>query len=433
MPDYSRLTFSVPTPDQRIGFSGMTVYGNRSYAAGDEWLTKLTNTQRDRFFRTILDNVGVVAVSSRLMANLMAQVVYTIVPADDTPEAIDDALLMDTLWRTMEIPWSRVVAEIGRTAPMWGWSFHEAVYKKDDSGLSIKGLYLIRQDSRYLWHWEDDGRTVTALEQMTRSGQHATIPLVKGFHFVPDTSTGDPEGCPILRNLYPDYIGYVNSTTAMDVGVKKDATGSLVATVPVDIYTAAAGDQSIGENAAATTLLKSVQSDTAGFQNGERSGFTLPGATDSDGKPTGWGITMLQGAGARQFNALENARFYQNNMLTAMLTQFLGLGAAGKGGMGSQGGLSASQTELLDLSLGGMLDNLCDAVTTQVIRPLAELRGMSTVPRMTHGPIRPPDLMALAQALGVAVKAGMVSPSPEIEAWILDLFGAPAKTAKGDL
>ncbi len=316
---------------------------------------------------------------------------------------------------------------------MWGWSFHETVYNKDAAGMvGLRGFYLVRHDSRYTWDWDNDGRNLIALEQMTKNGQYSVIPLVKALHFVPDTTTGDPEGCPLLRNLYTDYIGYVNSTTAMDVGVKKDATGSLHATVPIDVYEKANSDQSIPENAAATALLKAVQKDVAGFQNGERSGFTTPPDKDTEGNPTGWSLTQLPGGGQRQFSALENARFYQNNMMVTLLTQFLMLSSA-KSGMGSQGGLSSSQMELLDLSLGGMLDAMCDAVTKQAIRPLSALRGLSTCPRMTHGPIRPRDLKALADVLGVAVKAGIVSPTPELESWLLDIFGAPAKTAKGDL
>lgn len=419
MPDQPSLT-------TLIAYSGFPNYGTTSYAAQDERHRDLQGTRRDTVFAEMLEGDSLIAVSFGIMANLAAQVPYTFTAADATdPEAVAIAEEFGAMWKALKTPWTDVVKEAIRGAA-WGYSLHELVAEMRDGQPTLTDLFHIRQDSRYCWHWGEGGREVVAVEQLTRSGQHATIPMGKILHFVADASSGDPEGRPWLRPLYKDYRAQNTTTDYAVIGVGKDATGMVVARVPVKLFADSLqpGSAEYTDAAAAVTA---ITKNVSAMQRGAREGLVFPSSEDEDGRKTGYNIEQLQGGGARQFDHLALIKHFEGRIGRGLLTQFLLLGTDKAGSFA----LSADQTELLGVALGGLLDSLVDAANQQVVARIADLRGIPTDlrPRLTRGALDKPDLAKLGGFLGEMIKAGVVTPDAALEAHVRSAAELPAVDA----
>ncbi len=411
-------------PNQ-LGYPGYPAYSGRSWAGADEFHRELTGTLADKKFVEMQANHGLILTSRILLTALAQQTRWDIQAASTEPAALAAAEAVKAAWSNMETPWRRVLGEL-MTAVFWGWSFHEVVYQADSRGriTGLRGLYFCRQDTRQSWHWTPDNREVRALEQLTRAGQHATIPTAKALHLVLDTSTASPEGMGFLRALYLDYRDQMQVRTATLIGLQKDATGTLSIRVPVELWVAAtAGDTT------ATTQLTAIQQAAARFQRGEREALVLPGEKDAEDKPTGWGAKLLSGGGRRQFDHEALIQLFERRIATTLLTQFLLLGQ--KAGSFA---LSSDQTELMGVTLGGILDLMASAITQQVYRPLTQLLGFDAAlcPALVHGPIDRPSLEALAALLTAGNATGLLKPDASLEAHIRDVAGFPAATTAED-
>jgi len=403
----------------RIGFSGYPVYGNRSYPGSDEVHRELQGTQADRKYREMLDNHGLIATTQRIIAAICQQCRWSIAPSiGGDPNAITAADFVRTQWQEMAVSWGQVLAEM-LSAAMLGWSWHEVVYKRIGSGLlGWEGFYFCRQDTRLSWIWDDDGRHVVALEQLTNAGQHAVISAAKSLHYIADPTMGSPEGRAILRSLYIYYRNLMDTLTDLQIGLRHDATGMLDLQVPIDTFTAAAGGDTV-----AVATVDSVKKSVATMQRGERSGIVRPSTYDADGNRTGWDIGMLSGAQRPRVDGLALANMYEQRIASALLTQFLLLGQSASGSFA----LSADQTELLGIVLTGWCTDIADCFNQQAIKPLCELNGIDAkyMPKLTHGPIDSPNLSALASLLGTAVKEGILTPDAALEEYVRDSAGLP--------
>lgn len=409
-----------------IAYSGFPSYGTTSYAAQDERHRELQGTRRDVTFAEMLEGDSLIAVSFGIMANLAAQVAYTFSASDATnPESVAIAEEFGAMWKAMRTPWTDVAKEQVRGSA-WGYSLHEMVVEMRDGQPTLTDLFHIRQDSRYCWHWADGGREVVAVEQLTRSGQHAIIPMSKILHFVADNSSGDPEGRPLLRPLYKDYRAQNTTTDYAVIGVGKDATGMVVARVPVSLFADSLQPGSANYTDAAAAV-SAITKSVSAMQRGAREGLVFPAAKDADGKETGYDIAQLQGGGSRQFDHLALIKHFEGRIGRGLLTQFLLLGTDKAGSFA----LSADQTELLGVALGGLLDSMMDAVNQQVVATIADLRGVpeDMRPLLVRGPLDKPDLAKLGAFIAEMIKAGVLTPDVGLERYARSAAELPATDA----
>lgn len=420
------MDFSTPLlPLERQSHSGFPTFGGRSYAGADEWHRELQGTLADRKYREMLDNHGLIGTAFHLMTCLAQQASWTIAPAEATPEAEAVAEEVRVAWKKLETSWHQVLSELLTALPC-GWSWHEVVYVGIKGQITgWKGLYFVRQDTRQDWRWDTAGQEVEALFQLTKSGQTALLPTAKALHFVPDTTTGNPEGRPWLRRLYRDYRDQLQIRTATLVGLQKDATGMGVLTIPADTWVKAANG-----DAEASSLVADAKAGVVRLQRGEREGIVLPAGKDGEGNPTGWGIELLKGSGPRQFDHVKLDELCEQRIATTLLVQFLLLGQKKAGSFA----LSSDQTELLGISIGAVLDTLCETVSVQLFRRFVELRGHdpALAPTLTHGPIEGPDLGALAQLLETAAKTGALEIDQNLKDFVREQAGLPAKTSTSE-
>lgn len=412
-------------PGTRLSYSGYPVYGTRSYPGTDEFHRELTGTLGDRKYREMLSNHALTATAFTLIISLCKGARWSLAPANETPEAIAAHAAVEAAWNAMSTPWRSVLAEMLTALPL-GWSWHEVVYRAQGSRIvGLEGLYFVRQDSRLDWRYNADGRTLEALDQLTRAGQSATIPLAKSVHFVPDTTFQSPEGNPWLRSMYVDYRDQQMVKTDMLIGTHKDATGMLTVYIPVETWNAATdGD------ATAVSTLNAVKTGAQNLQRGERECLILPQSTDSEGKPTGWGVELLKSGGQRQFDHVAIIQAAEQRIAVRWLVQFLLLGQEKSASFA----LSSDQTALLGFVLSGILDDLCGCLHKQLLIPLTELLGFDAAlaPQMTHGPLDEPSLAQLAQFLKVAVETGTITPDDSLEGYVRSIAGLPPRSAKDE-
>jgi len=417
-----------PPSNRPIGYSGFPTFGDRSFAAGDERHRELQGTRRDVAFAEMMEGDSLIAIAFRLMGNLCAQVAYHFQPANaEDPEAVEICAEFQAMWGQMATPWPQVVKEAVKGSA-WGWSLHEMTWEARNGAPWLTGLHHIRQDSRQEWYWRDE-REVVAMYQMTRSGQTALIPLSKALHFRDDLASGDPEGTPLLRSVYIDWRNFKVISENMLIGSGKDATGMAVAQVPMATF-ASANDSAAADHTSAATVLTAIKRDLSALQRGAREGLVVPSEVDESGQPTGFKIGLLQSGGQRQFNHLEIAKYFESRIARGLLVQFLMLGSGKTGSFA----LSADQTELLGVFLGGLLDGFLGATNQQVVARLCDLQGIPTDkrPKLTRGEIDKADLAKLGAFLQAASSAGMLSPDPKIEDHLRAEAGLPARDVAGE-
>ena len=200
----------------------------------------------------------------------------------------------------------------------------------------------------------------------------------------------------------------------------------VVARVPVKLFADSLqpGSAEYTDAAAAVTA---ITKNVSAMQRGAREGLVFPSSEDEDGRKTGYNIEQLQGGGARQFDHLALIKHFEGRIGRGLLTQFLLLGTDKAGSFA----LSADQTELLGVALGGLLDSLVDAANQQVVARVADLRGIPAElrPHLTRGALDKPDLAKLGAFIAEMVKGGILTPDAALEAHVRSAAELPAVDA----
>lgn len=410
-----------------IGDTGLVRYAGY---VREEFLTKLAYPFAARVYREMRDNDPVIGAILFAIEMLVRQTSWRVIPADGSMERQGDADFLSSCLIDMSHTWEDLLAEILSMLP-FGYSFHELVYKVRDGDsrdpsrrsryvdgrIGWRKIPVRAQES--LWRWQFDASGgVQAMEQRPPADyQLRVIPIEKALLFRPTSWKGSPEGRSVLRNAYRPWFHKKRIEEIEIIGIERDLAGLPVAEVPPQwLSSSATADEK--------TMLASVKSLVTRIRRDEQEGVVWPRLLDEDGRELCI-LKLLSTGGRRQFDTNSVIQRYDQRIAMTTLADFVLIGHERVGSFA----LMSSKTSLFAVALGSYLDAIAEVFNRYAVPRLFAMNGCSfsvPLPRIAHGDIETPDLAELADYVTKLAGAGVLFPTPDLEAHLRSVAGLPA-------
>lgn len=204
LPNYQ--TFS------EVGRTGLKRWGGRIH---EEFLPELSGMNAIRVYREMRENDPVVGAILFAIEMLMRQVSWRVDPVSQNNADLEAAEFLESCLEDMSQTWGDTISEI-LSFLVYGWSFHETVYKRrlgesrdptknskhKDGRIGWRKLPIRAQETLMEWEFDESGGVQAMRQQPPPDFITRTIPMDKALLFRTRTEKGNPEGRSILRNAY---------------------------------------------------------------------------------------------------------------------------------------------------------------------------------------------------------------------------------------
>ena len=191
-------TTNIKNPNKTIGATGTTIFGG--YVTSDEKNPDLVGAKQFKTYSNIMANTSIVSAGVRYFLNLVAKSNWKVVPADDTPEAIKYAEIIEDQLDSMESSWPRIV----RRAAMYrfyGFSVQEWTAVKKEGMLLFKDIAPRPQVTIERWKVGDDGAVLAVHQLSPQTNEEIELPREKIVYIVDDALSDSPTGLGLFRHL----------------------------------------------------------------------------------------------------------------------------------------------------------------------------------------------------------------------------------------
>ena len=166
------------------------------------------NTQ-DARDKTIIEmsNNPIIGGVLRQIQMFIRKVEWTLVPADDSTEALEVKKFYQEQLDGMKQLWPGETMPQMLTFLNWGWSALEIIYKQlPDGRIGWDEWRLIPQETRWRWVINDRGEAEALIQLDPQTWREITIPLTKCIHVRDTARNNSPEGFTLLRIAYDAYF-----------------------------------------------------------------------------------------------------------------------------------------------------------------------------------------------------------------------------------
>jgi len=416
----------------RVGQRRYGLYGSKSVLYED-FLPELQGIRGVQVYREMADNDPTVGACLFAIEMLIRQTEFHIEPGGNTAKDREAAEFVESCLDDMERSWADTLSEI-LSFIMFGWSYHEIVYKyrkgktsspytksKHDDGLiGWRKLPIRAQDSLVGWDYKEGTDDLVGMTQITWPDyKEVHIPLEKALHFRTRSRKDSPEGRSILRNAYRPWHFKKRIEEIEGIGIERDLAGFPVLYSPPAINVWDTQDpDALAALAAGEKFVSSVRRD-------EKEGAVIPGGEPSEG---GWRLELLSSGGRRQFDTTAIIDRYDKRIATSMLADFVMLGQEAVGSFA----LADNKTKIFSVAIGAYLDTICEVFNSQGIPRLIDINGdhfagITDYPKMQHGDIEERDLATFAAYMKTMVEIGVLTPDEQIEEEVRRLGKLPEK------
>lgn len=300
----------------------------------------------------------------------------------------------------------------------FGHSFFEQVYRVGDDGrarLRRLGWRPPRTISEI--SVGSDGGLESISQIGGVDGRQATIPVSQLVAYVNEREGGNWLGQSVLRPAFKFWLLKDRLLRISAQTIDRNGMGVPVYEAPDFSFLVGAGgytaEQVLEEQDAE---LERGQTLASGFRSGENSGAAIPHGAK----------LTLQGVTGELPDALPMIRYYDEQIGTAVLANFLQLG--GSDSTGSYA-LGATFADFFVQSLQAEALHIADVTNKHVVNDLVDLNFGTDAP----APVVAFDEIGTQQhatATGIAqlVASGALLPEPNLEAYIRDMFDIPEKS-----
>lgn len=422
----------IPGALDVVGTTGLRHVGGY---VDEEYLANLRGQRGMRYYQEMQDNCSVVGAVMFVINSLIRQVSWRLkTPAGKE----DDQLAMkwrdfgETCIKDMSHTWEDFISEC-LTFMVFGYSPFEIIYKLrkgdgndprlrsqyNDGLWGWRKLELRAQDTIQRWEFEQEDSGLKGFwQQDTYAPRKGTVyvPIEKALLFRTQSIKNNPEGRSLLRQSVRDYHFLKRTQENEAVGIGRDLGGMVVMEVPPEILLPnARPEQKVMFN----QLKKMVQS----VQVDERMGVVIPSELNAEGKPSGFKLRLMQGAGGQRINTNDIIKRYESRIAMCFLAEFIMIGTEK---VGTQS-LFQGKSNLFGIAMGTLLDAICSVLNRFAI---ARLMKMNNVPRevwpeFSHGDVASPDLDKLGVFLQALSTTGLLSPNDQLESKLLEMAGLP--------
>lgn len=420
------LTKVAPKPTERIGSPGTVIQGG--YIVDNEKSPDLKGSRKYVTFSDLLANVAIVAAGVRYFLNLVANSGWTVVPADETPEAKELADFVEEAMYDMETPWVRVV----RRAAMYrfyGFSLQEWTAKKRADGrIGMLDIEPRPQATIEKWERDENGRITSVTQRSPQTQREIELPRSKLVYVVDDSLNDSPEGLGLFRHVVPHAKKLLRYEQLEGFGFETDLRGIPVARVPKALLLEMVNQGKITKS----QMDEAVRVMETFIQNHIKSpetGLILDSLTyqtqDEKGNPSQvkqWDLELLKG----ESGALSDLG-QAINRLTHSIARILGvehllLGADSRGSHA----LAKDKTASFFLIINSTLEELTYAFEKDFIDPLWHLNGFNEdlKPGLETETIKFQDVSEIAGAIRDLATAGApIDPSDPVVNDVRTLLG----------
>lgn len=407
-----------------IGRIGQKRYAGIFY---EEFLPELQGPRGVKVYREMSDNDDTVGSILFAVKMLIRHTTWNIEPGGDSQKDREAAEFVEQCMDDMSSTWTDTISEI-LSFLVYGWSFHEIVYKRrmgkskykktgskySDGLIGWAKLPIRSQETLYQWEY-DNKDNLTGMTQMPPPDYGLiTIPIRKAMLFRTESAKDNPEGRSILRNAYKSWYFKRRIQEIEAIGIERDLAGLPVFHAPegTDIWDDTDPDM-VKINAALTSMVKNIRRD-------EYEGLALP---------YGYEFELASTGGTRQFDTNAIINRYDTKIAMTVLADFIMLGHSKVGSFA----LSSDKTELFGVAIGSFLDVICETFNSQGIPSLIDINGghfegISDYPKMTHGSIEDADIQKMGQFIRDMTGIGILVPDDGLEDYVREIGNLPERT-----
>ena len=430
---YEGQTFDLSfDPFTETGLTGLRRSGGYVY---EEFLPQLAGFRANEVYREMRDNDPVVGAILFAIDRLVRQVSWRVQAASKKQDDELSAHFVDTCMHDMSMSWEDVISE-ALSMLVFGWSYHEVVYKHrrgpdqkesknrsryDDGLVGWRKMPVRAQESRIEWIFDEEGG-ILGMRQSPPPHYHLVdIPITKSLLFRTNAHKNNPEGRSILRTAYRSWFFKKRIEEVEAIGVERDLAGFPVMYVDPQIMRsdASSAQQSVFEDY--KDMISNIRRD-------QQEGVILPSIYDEGGHQL-YRLELLNSGGSRSFDTNTIIQRYDQRIATSVLADFILLGQSEHGSFA----LSVDKTDLFATSLRTWLEIIRTVFNEYAIPRLFKLNGfdMTRLPTLEYGDIETPPLGELGNYIQVLAGAGVpLFPDDELENYLRSVASLPERNKR---
>ena len=415
MPDANK-----PMDFGEIGSSGLRRSGG---FINEEFLPQLQGTKGFKVYREMRDNDPVIGAMLYAIDKVITRLDWHVEGDDERTAVFVDECLND-----MSDSWDATLQNI-LSMLVYGWSFHEIVYKIRGGLTDDPKTHSYYKDNRIGWRkWPvraqetlqewiiDDKGGIQGMLQMDPSGGGLhRIPIEKALLFRTTTNRNNPEGYSLLRNAYRPWFYKRRIEEIEAIGIERDLAGLPMAYVPPEYLSNTA-------TPAQKAVLQSITQIVQNVKRNEQEGIVFPAAYDDAGNRV-FDLTLLSAAGGRQFDTGGVIQRYDQRIAMSLLSDFILLGSDRVGSFA----LGAAKVDLWTLAVDSIAKSIAEVVNQFAIPRLLRLNAMRTdkMPYLTYGQVSSVELTEVADYVAKLTTAGVIMPDRDLETHLRSLADLP--------
>jgi phage gp29-like protein len=403
-----------------LGSSGLRRSGG---IINEEFLPNLQGVKGFKIYREMRDNDPVVGAMLYAIDKVITRLEWKVEGEDErtatfVQECIDD----------MSDSWDATLQNI-LSMLVYGWSFHEVVYKirggmtddpKTDSRFKDYRIgwrkWPVRaQETLQEWMLDERGGIQGMIQMDPSGGGLHRIPIEKALLFRTTTNRNNPEGYSLLRNAYRPWYYKRRIEEIEAVGIERDLAGLPMAYVPPEYLMNTA-------NAAQKAVLNTITEIVQNVKRNEQEGIVFPAAYDEQGNRV-FDLTLLSASGTRQFDTGAVIQRYDQRISMSLLSDFLLLGSDRVGSFA----LGTAKVDLWTLAVDSIAKTIAEVVNQYAIPRLLKLNAMRTdkMPELTYGQVSSVELNEVADYVSKLMGVGAIMPDPQLETHLRSLGDLP--------
>lgn len=393
----------------------------------NDFIPQLNWPQAGKVFEEMSKNDPTIGAIVYMSKQLVRRVMWQVVPGGGSATDLEAAEFIQTCMDDMESSWGDFIGEV-LTSLVFGWSYHEVVYKIRAGRNRDKRLNSKFKDGKIGWRklpgrsqltcygWDIDqenGEILALLQQAAPDYRIRRIPIEKALHFKTENEFGNPYGRSLLRNAYRPWFFKKRIEEIEGIGIERDLAGLPVLIPPegVNIWEATDPEMVVLKNLS-EQLVKNIRRD-------QSEGVVYP---------FGWELKLLSTGSQRQFDTNEILNRYDQRIAITLLADIVMLGADKVGSFA----LADVKKSLLCASLETLLAIIAGVVNTQEIPRLLEMNNweVDNYPTIKPDEVETPDLEQLSKMLTSMSSVGMNVKDPALEEYIRKVSSMPANAAE---
>ena len=403
-----------------LGSSGLRRSGG---TITEEFLANLQGVKGFKVYREMRDNDPVIGAMLYAIDKVITRLEWHVEGDDERTAQFVQECLDD-----MSDSWDATLQNI-LSMLVYGWSFHEVVYKIrggltddprtnsrfKDHRIGWRKWPVRAQETLQEWMIDDRGGIQGMVQIDPSGGGLHRIPIEKALLFRTTTNRNNPEGYSLLRNAYRPWFYKRRIEEIEAVGIERDLAGLPMAFVPPEYLMNTASPAQKAVLNAITDIVQNVK-------RNEQEGIVFPAAYDEQGNRI-FDLQLLSASGGRQFDTGAVIQRYDQRIAMSLLSDFLLLGSDRVGSFA----LGTAKIDLWTLAVDSIAKTIAEVVNQYAIPRLLKLNAMrtDTLPYLTYGQVSSVELTEVADYVSKLVGVGAIMPDPSLEEHLRQLGDLP--------